>query len=157
MHDSAVLSDSERAFLEALNRLGVRYLIVGMSAAILQGARGATEDIDLWFARNDDPRVAEAAREAGGFFFSGFGMRPPGVGGETLGDRFDITTHMHGLGSFDEEYSRSIPAEIDHIPIRLLPLAQIITSKRATARPKDVAQIPALEEALAVAEDSETD
>jgi hypothetical protein len=43
-----LLSESERRFLLALNELGVRYLIVGMSAALLQGARGATEDVDLW-------------------------------------------------------------------------------------------------------------
>jgi hypothetical protein len=32
------LTETERAFLEALNRLGVRYVVVGMSAAIVQGA-----------------------------------------------------------------------------------------------------------------------
>ncbi len=33
--DGASLSDAERAFLRALNARGVRYLIVGMSAALL--------------------------------------------------------------------------------------------------------------------------
>jgi hypothetical protein len=41
--DALALEPSERAFLEALERLGVRYLIIGMSAALLQGARGVTE------------------------------------------------------------------------------------------------------------------
>jgi hypothetical protein len=36
-----LLSEGERRFLLALNDLGVRYQIVGMSAALLQGARGA--------------------------------------------------------------------------------------------------------------------
>jgi hypothetical protein len=49
------LRDSERRFLVALNELGVRYMIVGMSAALLLGARGATEDIDLWFENLGDP------------------------------------------------------------------------------------------------------
>jgi hypothetical protein len=80
--DALALAPSERAFLEALNRLGVHYLVVGMSAALLQGARGVTEDVDLWFERTDDPRIGEAARAAGGFWISGsFGMRPPGLGG----------------------------------------------------------------------------
>jgi hypothetical protein len=33
-----VLTSAERALLEALNELGVRYLIVGMGAALLEGA-----------------------------------------------------------------------------------------------------------------------
>lgn len=46
--DHASLTEGERAFLLALQDLGVAYLLVGMSAALIQGARGATEDLDLW-------------------------------------------------------------------------------------------------------------
>ena len=50
MADSAdSLSAEERAFLAALNELGVRYMLVGMSAALVQGATVATDDLDLWF------------------------------------------------------------------------------------------------------------
>lgn len=77
MADSA-LTEAECRFLAELNHLGVRFLLVGASAAVLQGANTATQDLDLWF---------EAA------------------------------------------------------------------SKRATGRPRDLAQIPALEEALAASED----
>ncbi|MDP3231853.1 MAG: hypothetical protein Q8N26_03685 [Myxococcales bacterium] len=45
--DSESLTEGERAFLRTLSELGVDFLLVGMSAALLQGARGATEDIDL--------------------------------------------------------------------------------------------------------------
>src|SRR5258706_12965690 len=48
MADSA-LEPAEQGFLRALNELGVRYMIVGVTAASMQGARIATEDIDLWF------------------------------------------------------------------------------------------------------------
>ena len=80
--DDSALNAAERKFLAALNARGVRFMVVGMSAALLQGARGATEDIDLWFEDLGDPGIAEAAREAGGFLVSGtFGMRPPALGG----------------------------------------------------------------------------
>ena len=149
MADS-VLAAGERALLAALNAIGVRYLVVGMSAALLQGARGATEDIDLWFERLDDPRIGEAAREAGGFWVSGaFGMRPPALGGEALGDRFDVVVHMHGLRSFAEEYSETLAEQVDGVPLRVLPLKRILASKKAAGRAKDQAQIPALEEAIA--------
>jgi len=53
-------------------------MIVGMSGALLQGARGVTEDIDVWFEDPNDPRIAEAVREAGGIWISGsFGLSRP--------------------------------------------------------------------------------
>jgi hypothetical protein len=153
----SVLTPAERAFLASLVERGVRFMLVGMGAALLQGARGATEDLDLWFADLADPRISEAARSAGGFYVSAsFGLRPPALGGDTLGDRFDVVTHMHGLGAFDDEWPNGIDAEIDGVPVRILSLRRIVESKRATGRPKDRAQLPALEEALAVEADLAT-
>lgn len=137
----------------------MRHLVVGMSAALLQGARGATEDIDVWFANPSDPEIAAAAREVGAIYLSGaFGMRPPSVSGGELGDRIDVVTHMPGLEEFDAEAARArrvrVTAELE---LPLLPLDRILASKRATGRAKDLAQIPALETALAVLTETETD
>src|SRR5688500_12310283 len=78
MDDFSALTDAERAVLEALNRHRVRFMIVGLSAAVLQGANTATRDIDLWLEDASDPKVGEAVREAGGIWVSGsFGARPP--------------------------------------------------------------------------------
>jgi hypothetical protein len=65
MPDST-LTAAERTFLAELARLGVRFMVVGMSGALIQGARGATEDIDLWFEDVTDVRIADAARASGG-------------------------------------------------------------------------------------------
>jgi hypothetical protein len=152
--DALALEPSERAFLEALQRLGVRYLIIGMSAALLQGARGVTEDVDLWFERIDDPKIGEAARAANGFWISGnFGMRPPGLGGLGLDDRFDVVLTANGLDDFESEYGGARTIVVDGLELRVLPLARILKSKRAANRPKDLAQIAALEVALAVERD----
>ena len=43
----SILSSAEQTLLRELGGSGVRYIVVGMSAALLQGARGATEDVDL--------------------------------------------------------------------------------------------------------------
>ena len=151
--DVLALSDAEREFLAALNDLGIRYLIVGMGAALIQGTRGLTEDIDIWFEDLGDRRIHDAANRAGGFWISGaFGMRPPALGGDALADRFDVITHMHGLESFADEYEKALNEIIDGIPVRVLPIRRVIESKRAANRPKDRAQLPALEAALAVAE-----
>jgi predicted nucleotidyltransferase len=150
MDDFSALSDGERALLEALNRRGVRFMLVGLSAAVLQGANTATRDIDLWFEDTSDLRIGEAAREANGIWVSGtFGMRPPQLGGDALGDRLDVVSHMHGLGSFQDELCNARDIEIDGIPLKVLSIERIIASKRAANRAKDLAAIPALEEALA--------
>ena len=146
--DSASLSEGERAFLRALSELGVEYLLVGMSAALLQGARGATEDIDLWFKNLDDPRIGEAARRSGGFWVTR--AQPPLLGG--MGERFDVVVSMSGLPDFSQEYEGSSELTLDGVVLRVLPLARIIASKRAANRPKDHAALPALELAARVIE-----
>jgi predicted nucleotidyltransferase len=154
MEEFSALTPGERALLEALNRRGVRFLLVGLSAAVVQGANSSTRDIDLWFADTSDPRLGEAVREAQGIWISGsFGARPPQIGGDTIGDRLGVVTNMDGLGSFDDEYAHAAVVHIDGIPIRVLPLERILVSKRASGRPKDLAAIPALEEALVAVRD----
>jgi len=149
--DSA-LTEAERKLLLELNARGVRFLVVGASAAVLQGANTATQDIDLWFESTTDPRIKAAVDAVGGVWVSGsFGMMPPTIGGEALGDRFDVVVHMHGLEPFDLEFPRALAMTVHGVPIRVLPLERIIASKRATGRARDQAQLPALEEALAAA------
>jgi predicted nucleotidyltransferase len=156
MDDFSAFTEGERAVLEALNRHGVRYMLVGLSAAVLQGANTATRDVDLWFEDASDERIGLAVREAGGIWVSGsFGMRPPQIGGDSVGDRLDVVTHMHGLGSFDEEFSNTKSVSVDGIPLRVLSLRRIIASKQAAGRKRDLAAIPALEEALVASEEEE--
>src|SRR5688572_22421585 len=118
-----------------------------MSAALLQGARGATEDIDLWFEQLDDPRIAEAARKAQGIWVTR--TQPPLLGG-AAGDRWDVVTTMSGLPDFAREYAGSRQLALDGVTIRVLPLERIIESKRVADRPKDRAVLHALEAALKV-------
>ncbi len=42
------LSQKESNLLKALNENGVRFMIVGLSSALIQGAPVVTQDIDLW-------------------------------------------------------------------------------------------------------------
>ena len=151
-----VLTPAEKALLEALNTLGVPYLIVGMGAALLQGAPGTTQDLDLWFGRIDGDRLSEAARRAGGIYTAGFGLQPPAILGEGL-DRLDLVVAASGLDAFEEELRRAQDFEIDGVPVKVLPLERILVSKRAAGRPKDSAQIPILEAALAARQAREGD
>lgn len=143
-----VLTSAERALLEALNALGVPYLIVGMGAALIEGAPGTTQDLDLWFGRIDGAQLTEAARRAGGLYTSGFGLQPPALGGEGL-DRIDVVLSASGLGSFEHELAGAKDYDLDGVQVKVLPLERVIVSKRAAKRPKDTAQLPMLEAALA--------
>jgi hypothetical protein len=148
------LTEAERAFLASLEELGVRYLVVGLSAAVIQGADTTTADIDLWFEDRADPRIHEAARRAGGVFVPGsFGMMPPTIGGDALGDRFDVVLTLSGLEEFSREASRALRFDVDGISLPVLPLERVIHSKRAAGRRKDLAVLPALEAALAAGQD----
>jgi hypothetical protein len=142
--DDFALTSPERALFHALNRHGVPFLIIGMGAAVLEGAPIATQDLDVWFERADDERIKQSAADAGGFWISGFGMQPPAFGGDGL-QRVDVVLTAHGLDSFAAEYARSIERSIDGVTLRILPLDRVIVSKRATNRAKDTAQLPALE------------
>ncbi len=144
-----VLTSAEKALFEALEGLGVRYLIVGMGAALLEGATGATQDLDLWFGSIDPIRVGEAAKRAGGFYTAGHGLQPPLIGGEGL-DRIDLVMTADGLRAFDAEYAGSKEHDLDGVRVRALPLDRVIASKRASNRPKDKAQLPILEATLAL-------
>lgn len=143
----AWLSEQELAFLRELDRRGVRYLVVGMSAAILQGVPGTTQDVDLWFESLGDARIGEAARAVGGFFVTR--MSPPMLGGG-LGDRFDVVLTMSGLPDFAAEHARARTEVVSGVPVRVLALDRIAASKRAANRPKDALALKQIEETIAV-------
>jgi predicted nucleotidyltransferase len=142
--DAFALTPAERALFTALNARGVRYLVIGLGAAVLQGAPVSTQDIDLLFERPDDNAVKEVAAAAGGFWVP---LQPPGVGGAGL-ERIDTVLTAHGLDPFPEEYARAIEVVVDGVPVKVLPLGRVVASKRATNRPKDIAALPALEATL---------
>lgn len=145
--ETFALNAAERKLLAALALRGVPFILVGMGAALIEGAPVATQDIDLWFPDASDPRIPLAAADAGGFWVSGFGMHPLSFGGTDL-ERVDVVLTVHGLDSFEAEYARALEVAVDDLRVRILPLERILASKLTTKRPKDLAQIPALEATL---------
>ncbi len=151
LSDSA-FSDQEIVFLRELHHLGLRYILVGAGAAVVQGANTMTQDLDFWLDDNASPHIAAAAKAAGGFYSSR--MQPPMVGGAGL-DRIDLVTHCDGLGSFEQEYANTIALPMQDFEIRVLNLERVIASKIAANRPKDRAVLEQLRAALVVLESVE--
>jgi hypothetical protein len=140
------LSEPELVFLRELTRAQSRFVVVGLGAAVLQGADTVTQDLDLWFHSLGDPAIAAAARKAGGVFVTR--SSPPMIAGEGL-DRIDLVIHCDGLKSFNAEYKKAIDLPIADFSIKILPLERVIASKRAAGRPKDLAALEALRATLA--------
>jgi len=141
-------TDEELTFFQGLTERGVRFVLVGLSAAVVQGADTTTQALDVWIESLGDSGIGEAAHDAGGFFATR--THPPMIGGRGL-ERIDVVTHCDGLEGFDAEYARTKTLKLGEVELRVLDLERIIASKEAAGRPKDLAVLPALRAALAAA------
>ena len=148
MPDPLIFTESEQAFLQELSRLKVDYMIVGLAAAALQGAPAVTQDIDLWFKDIGDQRIRAALERVGGIYVPSTAATPPLFAGKNVA-LFDIVLRMDGLRSFDQELRDTTIVRIGKARVRVLPLARIIASKKASNREKDRLVLPVLEDALA--------
>lgn len=142
------LSQSELRLLRALLRRKVRFMMVGLSAAALQGAPVVTQDVDLWFEDLSDARISDALREIGAAYVPPFDLNPPMLAGAGA-ELFDIVLRMDGLKHFAEEAKNCIQFPVGRYRLKVLKLERILASKRAANRPKDRLVIPVLEDALA--------
>jgi hypothetical protein len=141
------LSESELRLLGSLLRRRVRFLVVGLSAAALQGAPVVTEDVDLWFEDLSDPKLAQALKSVGAAYIPPFGLNPPMLGGPGS-ELFDVVIRMDGLGAFTEEWKRALDVKVGKLRLKVLPLERILASKQAAQRPKDQRVIPVLQSTL---------
>jgi len=142
------LNEGELRFLRALLRRKVRFMVVGLSAAALQGAPVVTQDVDLWFEDLSDPRIREALREVDAAYAPPSIQNPPMFVGDAV-ELFDIVMTMHGLESFSEELRNCVDVSMGRHKLKVLRVDRILASKRAANRAKDRLVIPVLEDSLA--------
>jgi hypothetical protein len=141
------LSESELRLLESLLRHKIRFMVVGLSAAALQGAPVVTEGVDLWFDNLNDPRLMPALIEVGAAYIPPFGYNPPMLGGAGS-EPFDVVIHMDGLKKFSAEWKTAVEIKVGKLRLKVLPLIRILASKQAANRPKDQRVIPVLQNTL---------
>lgn len=142
------LNESELRFLRGLLRRKVRFIVVGLSAAALQGAPVVTQDVDLWFEDLSDPRIRDALREVDAAYVAPSILNPPMFSGGDI-ELFDIVLTMHGLEAFPDEFRNCIEVSLGRHKLKVLRLDRILASKRAANRPKDRLVISVLEDSLA--------
>ncbi len=141
------LSDAELRLLKSLLDHRVRFLIVGLSAAALQGAPVVTEDIDLWFENLGDPALSVALKKVGAGYVPPFGLNPPMLAGAGS-QPFDVVIRMDGLKDFPQEYARARVIRVAGLRLKILTLERVLASKEAANRPKDKLVLQVLRDSL---------
>jgi len=132
------------AFLKALRQEKIDCILIGMMAAIEQGAPLMTVDYDFWvrLPERQYVRLIAIVTRLGG------AARARTVYELADGTQINAIFGPDGLQSFDLEFKRSRRGRLEGVPVRILPLRRVIASKRAANREKDIAVLPVLERTL---------
>ncbi len=141
-------SESELRLLQILLKRKVRFMVVGLSAATMQGAPVVTQDVDLWFENLGEPKISRALQEVGAAYVPPSNFNPPMLAGAGA-ELFDIVIRMDGLGTFAEEFKHCVEISLGRHKLKVLSLERILASKMAANRSKDKLTIPVLRDALA--------
>jgi hypothetical protein len=152
--DPSIFGDEEAEFLKELVRQKVDFMIVGLSAAALQGAPVVTQDVDLWFRTLSDPGIEAALKKVHGSYVPPIMLYPPMFAGDAV-KLFDIVMTMDGLGDFDHERGNTIKLRLGRVKVLVLKLERIIASKEAAGRDKDKLVLNVLRDALKVIQERE--
>jgi hypothetical protein len=138
--------------LSALSEAGVEYLLVGAHALAAYGIPRATGDIDIWVRPSPGNaarvRAALAAFGAPLFNLTLDDLSRPGTVfqiGVPPG-RIDILTGITGV-TFEEAWPRRTSVDLPGVVALVIGRADFVANKRATGRPKDLADLALLSEA----------
>lgn len=144
------LNPDFKDMLIALKDANVDFLVVGAYAVAAHGYPRATGDLDIWIRADDGtaPRVMRALAAFGApiseLTIADFSAPsivfqigvPPG--------RIDILTTVSGL-DFAYAWKNRMQIRLDDIAFDVIGRADLIANKKASGRPKDFADVAALE------------
>jgi hypothetical protein len=136
---------------ESLRRVGLDAVLIGNAAAALQGAPVTTVDFDFMFRKTPRnlQRVRSLADQLGATV-----MRPYYPAADLYrvvrddGLQVDFMVAIHGIRSFEALRGRADSIDLGGSAIIVASLADIIKSKKAARRPRDLAVLEVLEKAL---------
>jgi len=136
----------------ALREQGLEAVLIGNSAAAMQGAPVTTIDIDFLIRKTpaNVTKLKRLATSLGAVIFTPFypvsGLFRLSRDGDAL--QLDFMTTIHGVRSFNSVRSRAIAVDVEGERLWVAALADIIASKRAADRPQDRAVLDVLEATL---------
>jgi hypothetical protein len=147
------------ALLATLERHGVDYVLIGGLAATLHGAAYVTYDVDITpdasaanLARLSDALVELKARvrvegEPGGLIFDHDAASLARATTWNLVTRFgelDVTLRPAGTAGYEDLRRDAVRLQLDDLSTQVASLADVIRSKEAAGRPKDLQALPLL-------------
>ncbi len=147
------------ALLRVLARHGVEFIVVGMTAGVLQGAPVVTFDLDIVCRRSRESNerllaalLAIDARSRG----DPRRIRPilshrESTGHSLFETRFgdcDVLGSIDDGAGFEQLLPDTITLETGELRLRVLGLSRLIEVKRRAGRAKDMAALPLLESTL---------
>lgn len=126
-------------------------VLIGNAAAALQGAPVTTVDLDFFFRRT--PRNVAKLKTLAALLRATV-LRPYypvsdlfRVVRDDDGLQVDFMGAIHGIRSFEALRSRASVVRFGDVELRVASLDDVIRSKRAAGRPRDLAVLPLLEQA----------
>ena len=135
-----------------LREAGLEAVLIGNAAAALQGAPVTTIDFDFLFRKTSRnlAKLKTVARALGATI-----LRPYYPASDLYrvvrdddGLQVDFMTTIHGLRSFEGVRDRSTRVDLGGAMILVASLSDVIKSKRAARRPRDLAVLEILEKTL---------
>jgi len=165
---------SFETIFEALERAGVRYLVVGGVAVVLHGHPRFTADLDLFVALD----AANVCATLAALEPLGYGPRAP-VSAEDLADPaqradwvrnkgmtvFSLASAEHPTTEidlfveepfpFEEAHARALPVDLDGVRVWVASLEDLIAMKRRAGRPQDLEDVRSLEAIARTIEDGD--
>jgi len=147
------------ALLATLHRHGVEHIVVGLGAAVLQGAPVVTFDLDVVHQRSPENvgRVLRCLVEIQARYRGDPRALAPteshlvGPGHQLLDSAFGPIDFLGAIGEsldFEALLPRSVVLDLGGFTARVLTLDAVIELKRRAGRPKDLAVLPVLESSL---------
>lgn len=145
-----MLNKDFKEFIALLNSTGVEYLVVGGYALAAHGHPRYTGDIDIWVGVTTE-NVQKLLSALHAFGFGNVGLTqddflvpeamvqlgyPPA--------RIDLLTTIDGV-SFADCYPQRMEVLVSDLTLPIIDLASFIANKRASGRPKDLADLASLD------------
>jgi hypothetical protein len=144
------------AILHALVTGGVEFVLVGGLAAAVRGSPTVTYDVDIAPRLTEDnlEKLAAALHGLGAVRFTHPDApleQPHAKGFTERVEQFaapigyvDVLRSLRAVGGFDDLVGRAERMQIGDVVVVVAALDDVIRSKEAAGRPKDLAQLPSL-------------
>ena len=137
-----------KEFIVLLNKNNVRYIVIGGYAVVYHGYVRSTNDIDVWIDISED-NIRNLLKALEEFGFSSLKLKKEDFSPNQITqlgyppNRIDLITTPAGI-DFDTCYQEKEQVTIDNMTMNIIDLHNLIKTKKASNRTRDLADIEEL-------------